>query len=827
MAKYSKTFNGSLVAEDGTVRYFVNGALSRDGDLPAVEYADGGVAYYVENPRRGSIGQPSSLEHRVGGPAVVRANGDVFYYRLGKVHRDPEEGPAVILHSGVKKWFINGEFVKAVFPPSPAIPPLIKTPSMIANKAPTDQISALRERVSRFSHAYYVLDEPLVSDAEYDQLFRELELLERAHPELIVPDSPTQRVGGIPLKSFEPVYHRTPMLSLANSMSEEDTQRFAQGTADALGIGIDEVEYVVEDKYDGLAITLSYDNGYLVQAATRGDGEQGEGVLAQVRTVKSVPLRLSAPLTVEVRGEMMMLDADFAAVNEALIAEGKSPLVNPRNAAAGSIRQLDPKVTASRRLTFFAYGLNGAQDHQFSDQLSVLDFLKTLGFRVSPNVKQVLGLQGVQNAFADFKEMRKSLGWAIDGMVVKVARLDQQELIGWNHRTPRFCTAMKFPPEEMPTRLLGIDVQVGRTGAMTPVARLSPVFVGGVTVTNVTLHNLQQIWSKDIRIGDTLVVRRAGEVVPEVVEPVLDRRPADSVPWEMPTQCPECESPIQQVGAEHFCTGGARCSGQRLFRIAHFASRLAMDIDGLGESTVATLLKEGFITCASDLYQLDSERLSQLPGFGVQSVSNLVAAIAATRGRPLNKFLVSLGIEGVGEKSAKDLALEFADWEAFSNASKERLMSVRDIGEVTADSILNFMNSPSTVDEARLLAERVRPTPIEKPREGVFAGKVFVLSGDLPTLTRDQATQLIESAGGKVTGSVSKKTFVVVAEASAAIGSKLKKANELSIPVWNEERLIREIGQPAGVQTKPSLALSENLPVVIERKEVLTQGTLF
>ena len=732
----------------------------------------------------------------------------------------------MILHTGVKKWFVNGECIRVEWPSKPTeTPPISVTlPIMNQHTPPAERVAALRAHVARLAHAYYVLDAPLVTDGEYDALYRELEQLEAQHPDLVTTDSPTQRVGGTPLKELPSVTHRTPMLSLANAMDESEARRFAQSCADALGVDIEAVEYCSEDKYDGLAITLTYDDGLLIRAATRGDGETGEEVTAQVRTVKSVPLRLSEPLTFEVRGEMMMLDADFAKVNADLMTAGKDPLVNPRNGAAGAVRQLDPKVTASRRLTFFAYGMNGAEDHAFTNQMDVLDFLKAQGFRVSPNVKRVTGFEGIKAAFADMATKRQSLGWGIDGVVFKVANIEQQEQIGWNHRTPKWAAAFKFLPQEMPAEVLAIDIQVGRTGAITPVARLKPVFVGGVTVANVTLHNLGQIHRKDIRVGDTVIVRRAGDVIPEIVRPLLERRPAGATPWDMPEFCPDCDSPLHYIGAEHFCSGGSRCPAQRLYRITHFASRLAMDIEGLGESTVATLLNEGFITRASDLYNLDTARLAAQPGFGEQSAGNLAAAIAGTRGRPLSKLLFSLGILGVGERTAKDLALAFGNWEAFSAATRDQLLAVPDVGEVTADSILEFLQSPDTALEAQRLARLIEPQSVEKTDTGVLTGKTLVLTGTLPNLSREAAKSMIEAAGGKVAGSVSKKTSFVVA--GEAAGTKLDTARSLSIPVWDEAELLAHLG----VQTAPEAKAEVSAPgPTIPQPEAatLTQPTLF
>lgn len=824
--EYTKIFTGALTAPDGTVRHFINGALGREGDQPAVEYPDGTVVYYTVNPKRGAMGQRTSLEHRVGGPALIRSNGDQIYYHLGKIHRDPAEGPAVILSNGVRKWFEHGDFVRLERPdaaPSPTLTSL--NAPMNDHTSTADRIRTLRDQVTRHAHAYYVLDAPLIEDAEYDLLFRELQALEAAHPELITPDSPTQRVGGAPLKEFESVRHGTPMLSLNNAMDEDAAYRFAASCAAALGVGIDDVVYVREEKYDGLALTIKYVDGLLVQSATRGDGEFGEDVTRQVRTVPSVPLRLPVPVSLEVRGEMMMLQADFERVNADLVAVGKEPFVNPRNAAAGSIRQLDPSVTAQRRLTFLAYGLNGA--NAFSDQLAVLDYLKSLGFRVSPNVCRVKGFAGMKAGFEEISAMRKGLPWGIDGTVFKVADLAEQEKIGWISRSPLFAIAWKFPPEQMPTLLQSIDVQVGRTGALTPVARLKPVFVGGVTVSNVTLHNLQQIRLKNVRVGDTVIVHRAGDVIPEIAGTLLDRRPEGTGEWEMPTTCPECGSAVHQIGAEHFCSGGSSCPAQRLYRIAHFASRGALDIDGLGEKTVAVLLDEGFIQQASDLFTLDTARLAQMAGFGEQSASKLKDAIAGTRGCPLHKLIFGLGIEGVGAQTAKDLARAFGTWEAFAAATKESLLAIPDVGDVTSDSILDFFRSPETAEEAHRLATWIAPATVERTSGSVLAGKTLVLTGTLPTLTRELATQLIERAGGKVAGSVSRKSFAVVA--GEAAGTKLDKAQALNIPVWDEAQLLAHLGAEAQDGPAPAtVEASGNAPTGLqEEATALVQGGLF
>jgi DNA ligase (NAD+) len=827
MAQYSKTFTGTLIAPDGTKRHFINGALGRPGDLPSVEYPDGSVVYYIENPRRGAFGQPAAVEHRIGGPALIRANGDQMYYQFGKLHRDPDEGPAVILHTGMQKWFVQGDCVRFELPRPHAStqPTSSSTPTMTENTSPAERVSALRAHVSALADAYYVQGVSLVEDGEYDALFNELAQLEMQFPELVTPDSPTQRIGGAPLKELPTVTHTVPMLSLANAMTDEEAERFVMAVAAELDIPPDTVVLVKEPKYDGLAIRLSYVDGLLVQAATRGDGETGEDVTAQCKTIRSIPLKLAAPLTMEVRGEVLMLTADFNALNARQRAAGEKEFANPRNAASGSLRQLDPKITAQRKLSFFAYGLADASAVGLTDQMQILEFLKGQGFCVSDLAETVVGLQGLKASFDAAAKIRPSLGFGIDGITYKVANLEQQEQIGWVARSPKWAIARKFPPEEMPTLLQAIDVQIGRTGAVTPVARLKPVFVGGVTVTNVTLHNLQQVRLKDVRVGDAVIVRRAGDVIPEILAPMLDRRPDGATEWLMPEHCPECGSPIHQIGAEHFCTGGASCPAQRLYRITHFASRLAMDIEGLGESTVTTLLNHGFISRASDLYCLDAARLMQMPGFGEQSVANLIAAISGTRGRPLNKMIYSLGIEGVGEKSAKDLAQAFGTWAAFAGATREQLIAVRDIGDVTADSILEFLHSPDTAEESHRLAMLIEPAPVEKLAHGVFAGKTLVLTGTLPTLKREDATAMIEAAGGKVAGSVSKKTFAVVA--GEAAGSKLDKARSLSVPIWDEAAFLAQLGSGASMAEATSMTTDFAAPGQVEVEPVLTQGTLF
>lgn len=663
---------------------------------------------------------------------------------------------------------------------------------------PAEQIAALRTRILHLDHAYYILDAPEVSDEEYNRLFRELQDQEARHPELVTPDSPTHRVGGTPLKGFPPAPHCSPMLSIDNSLDEGERRKFAEACAAELGLDVEQVVYTSEPKFDGLALSLNYVQGLLVRAATRGDGETGEDVTAQARTIRSVPLALTEPLDMEVRGECMMLQMDFERNNARLRAAGEKEMVNPRNAAAGSVRQLDPSVTAQRRLTFYAYGIADPAALGLKSHTEALERLRAIGFKVSAMSGEIKGYSGLEAAYRKFALVRTKLPFGIDGMVVKVADFQQQQRLGTTGRYPRWATAAKFPPEELPTQILAIDTQVGRTGAVTPVARLKPVFVGGVTVTNVTLHNEGQVHLKDVRVGDTVLVRRAGDVIPEIVQPLLDRRPEGTEPWAMPDACPECCAPVVQEGGMHFCQGGMECSAQRLFRITHLASRSALDIEGLGESTVDLLIREGFIGRASDLFSLDVARLANRPGFGVQSVKNLQTAIAGTRGAPLVKFLVALGIEEVGVATAKELAKTFGTWEAFETCTLDQLLAVQDIGEVTADYILNYLRNPQTGEEARRLAAMIVPSAQARTQGNSMAGMTVVLTGILPTYARDEAKAMIEAAGGKVAGSVSKKTTAVVAGEEP--GSKLTKARDLGIQVWGESELIAALGRPLGHQ---------------------------
>jgi len=672
-------------------------------------------------------------------------------------------------------------------------------PRTAAVQTAAELIDDLRRQIRQHDYLYYVLDAPEVSDALYDELFRKLRQLEEAHPDLVTSDSPTQRVGGARLDKFAPVSHLKPMLSIDNAMTAEEAARFLVRCAAELEVDASQIEIVAEPKFDGLSCALIYEFGKLVRAATRGDGATGEDVTAQVRTIRNIPLQLrncTAP-RVEVRGEVLITRADFQALNAKAAAAGEKPFKNARNAAAGSLRQLDPAITASRRLRFFAYGFGECSEFELpTTQSGCLEKLQTLGFQVSRETVVVRGFEGLQAHFESMVAKRSSLPFDIDGVVFKINDRVRQARLGWTARTPRWAIAYKFPPEEATTVLQGIDVQVGRTGVLTPVARLTPVFVGGVTVTNATLHNQDEIERLDVRVGDTVVVRRAGDVIPEIAQVLHERRSADAVPFKMPTHCPECGSPVvrepEQVAVR--CSGGLACRAQRLQAIVHFAHRRAMDIEGLGELIVQKLMDATLLERPSSLYRLTAEQIAQLPGFGKASAEKLVKAIASTKGRELPRFIFALGIPGVGETTAKDLAKAFRTFSAFLSATEEQLLAVDGLGPVTTRGILEFLTNPANREEALALAAQVNPAEVVQPAPGaaLFAGKTLVLTGML-SVPRDEAAGWIEAAGGKVSSSVSKKTFAVVA--GDAAGSKLDKAKALGIEVWDETQLRSALGR--------------------------------
>jgi DNA ligase (NAD+) len=656
----------------------------------------------------------------------------------------------------------------------------------------------LREELERHNYLYYVLDKPEIPDAEYDKLFRELERLEMEHPLLATPDSPTRRVGAAPLAEFSQLTHRVPMLSLNNAFEDEEVAAFDRRARE--GLGVEVVEYAVDPKFDGLAISLIYENGILVQGATRGDGYTGEEVTTNLRTIKAIPLRLhtpNPPQLLEVRGEVLILKADFEKLNRLQREKGEKEFANPRNAAAGSLRQLDPRITATRPLTFFAYGLGSADGVHLPRKLSaVMDFLASLRVPVCRERKVVQGVAGLLDYYRMIGVRRVGLPYDIDGVVYKVNDLDSQERLGYVARAPRFAVAHKFPAQEALTELLGIDVQVGRTGALTPVARLKPVFVGGATVSNATLHNEDEIRRKDVRIGDTVIVRRAGDVIPEVVGVVLGKRHSGAQEFSLLEQypvCPVCGSHVirlpDEVAAR--CSGGLFCPAQRKRAILHFASRRAMDIEGMGDKLVDQLVDKELIHTPADLYKLGMKTLANLDRMAEKSASNTLAAIEASKSTTLTRFIFALGIRNVGETTAKDLARHFGGLDALMAADEGALQQVPDVGPVVAQSIAQFFAEPHNREViAQLIATGVHweegaGSPIST---SPISGKIFVLTGTLPSLTRDEAKERIEALGGKVSGSVSKKTDYVVAGAEA--GSKLVKAQELGVTVLDQAELM-------------------------------------
>ncbi len=661
----------------------------------------------------------------------------------------------------------------------------------------------LRRLLHHHAHQYYVLDAPELPDAEYDRLFRELQSLEAAHPELQTPDSPTLRVGGKALDGFEKVRHVVPMLSIRTETDIEATgaQNFDARVRRELGLADDAppVEYVAELKFDGLAINLRYEHGVLVQAATRGDGEIGEDVTQNIRTIQQIPLRLqgAGPAVLEVRGEVYMRRDDFEALNERQREKGEKTYINPRNTAAGAVRQLDPAITAQRPLSFFAYGWGEVSPAEqggpvFETHFAFLQALKEWGFPVSARTRIARGAIELIAYHQTVGRERDSLPFDIDGVVYKVNSLALQQQLGFVTREPRWAVAHKFPAQEQLTTVLDIDVQVGRTGKLTPVAKLAPVFVGGVTVTNATLHNEDEARRKDVRVGDTVIVRRAGDVIPEVVSVLPDKRQDGAAPFTMPTHCPICGSlAVREEGeANHRCTGGLFCGAQRKQAILHYAQRRAVDIEGLGEKLVDQLVDAQVIKVLPDLYRLGLTSLAALDRMAEKSAQNVLDALEKAKATTLPRFLFGLGIRHVGEATAKDLARHFGKLDAIMDASVEQLLEVSDVGPVVAQSIRTFFEQPHN----REVVEQLRACGVHWP-EGEpaaqtprpLAGKTFVLTGTLPTLGREDAKALLEAAGAKVAGSVSKKTDYVVAGAEA--GSKLDKARELGVAVLDEAGL--------------------------------------
>jgi DNA ligase (NAD+) len=674
---------------------------------------------------------------------------------------------------------------------------MAQTASAGVPRKAAERAAKLRAALEEHNYRYYVLDTPTIDDAEYDALFRELQALEHEYAALATADSPTQRVGGAPAADFEPVTHRVPMLSINNGFTTEEAAAFDRRVREALGV--ERVDYAVEPKFDGLAVSLVYEQGLFALGATRGDGYVGENVTANLRTVQAIPLKLAVakravPRYLEVRGEVLMLKRDFERLNAAQAAKGERTFVNPRNAAAGGLRQLDPKMTAGRKLTFFAYGVGEVDWGSKAPvtQSAVLDFLEALRLPVARERAVVHGLEGLLRYYKSIGDKRDKLPFQIDGVVYKVDNLAQQAALGFVSRAPRFALAHKFPAEEMATEVLGIDVQVGRTGALTPVARLKPVFVGGVTVTNATLHNEDEVRRKDVRIGDTVIVRRAGDVIPEVVRVLAEKRPKGAREFAMPRKCPECGSAVVRLPDEAIarCSGGLVCPAQVKQALLHFASRRAMDIEGLGDKLVDQLVDAAIVRTPADLYKLGVAALAELERMAEKSAANVVAAIAKSRKTTLPRFIFALGIRHVGETTAKDLARHFGKLDALIAADEPALLDVPEVGPVLAQSIGQFFAEPhnrEVIAQLRAAGVEWPETSPQRKAAGRLAGLTFVLTGTLPTLAREDAKQLIEAQGGKVAGSVSKKTSYVVAGADP--GSKLDRAGELGVPVIDEQQL--------------------------------------
>lgn len=648
------------------------------------------------------------------------------------------------------------------------------------------RIEELRSQLHYHNYRYYVLDDPVITDQEYDALMRELIALEEKYPELITPDSPTQRVGHAPLEQFAAVRHAQPMLSLANAFDEEELAAFVQRVYRQAG---KEVEFVCELKIDGLAVSLDYENGVFVRGATRGDGFEGEDITANLRTVRSIPLRLTRPVTVNVRGEVYMPRQDFQRLNEERAAAGESLFANPRNAAAGSVRQLDPNITAGRRLDIFLYSLTMADGP--ATHFEAVQLLKELGFRTNPHIKLCRSLAEIEEYVAYWTARRGDLPYDIDGIVVKVNDLALQAQLGATARSPRWAVAYKFPAEQVVTKVLAIEVQVGRTGILTPLAHLQPVQVAGSTVSRATLHNADIVAQRDIRIGDYVVIQKAGDVIPEIVRSLPERRTGEEIPFTMPDECPACGSKVVRLPGEAAtrCVNKA-CPAQQLERLIHFASRGAMDIEGLGPAIIEQLLQAGLIKGPADLYRLRKEDLVNLERFGEKSAQNLIDAIAASKHRPLSRLIFALGIRLVGQEVARELADHFPSIHALAQASEEELMAIPAIGEKIARSVVDFFSDP---ENQRLIAEleevgvSLAEAPVE-PRADALAGLTFVVTGKLERFSRAEIEEYLRSLGASVTSSVSSRTDYLIAGERA--GSKLDRARELGVAVLSETELV-------------------------------------
>lgn len=657
------------------------------------------------------------------------------------------------------------------------------------------RINELNELLHKYGHAYYVLDKPLVADSVYDQLLHELIALEEQHPQFVTPDSPTQRVGGAVLAGFEKVAHSTRMLSLSNAFNEDGLRDFDRKIRQAIG---DAFSYVCELKIDGLAIALRYENGVFVQGATRGDGTVGEDITANLKTINAIPLRLTKPVTIEVRGEAFMPKASFEQLNARRAEQDEELFANPRNAAAGSLRQLDPKIAASRNLSTFIYSVGGdGEQYGISGHAQMLDYLTELGFKTNNERLACDTIDDVLTYIEKWTDARLNLPYEIDGIVVKVNSFAQQDELGFTAKSPRWAIAYKFPAEEVMTTLLNIELTVGRTGVLTPTAILAPVQVAGTTVQRASLHNEDLIREKDIRIGDTVIIRKAGDIIPEVVSVVLEQRPDETKPYEMPSHCIACNSELVRAEGEVAlrCVNPL-CAAQLAEGIKHFVSRNAMNIDGLGEKVVEQLLRENYIADVADLYTLEVEPLLELERMGQKSATNLVEAIAASKANSLERLLFGLGIRHVGEKAAKILAAEFETLDALRDADVEQLIAIHEIGDKMAESLVAYFKN----EDVQQLLQKLAAAGVNMAYTGkkvdvsaidsFFAGKTVVLTGKLTQLTRNEAKAKLEALGATVSGSVSKKTHLVVAGEDA--GSKLAKAEQLGIEVWDEARLIEQ-----------------------------------
>ena len=664
-----------------------------------------------------------------------------------------------------------------------------------ARSAAQARIAGLREQLDRFNYQYYVLDNPEVPDAEYDRLMLELRDLETRNPELLSATSPTQRVGATPAAAFGAVRHRVPMLSLENAFSEQDVRDFERRIRERLPLK-EPIRFSAEPKMDGLAVSARYENGVFVQGATRGDGETGEDITQNLRTIGSLPLKLraaDAPRVLEVRGEVFMPIAGFEKLNKDAVARGEKAFVNPRNAAAGSLRQLDARITAARPLDLFIYGIGQVEGGTMPAHHSeVLQSLRRWGFKINAQSRVIGSIDGCLEYYREMGAARSKLPYQIDGVVYKVDDIELQRQLGYVSRAPRWAIAHKYPAEEALTTVRDIEFQVGRTGALTPVARLAPVFVGGVTVSNATLHNIDEMTRKDVRPGDTVVIRRAGDVIPEVARVLPERRVAGAKPVKLPRVCPVCGSAVVREAEQAVarCTGGRACAAQRKEEIKHFASRRALDIQGLGDKLVEQLVDQDLVRTPADLFDLEAEQLATLERMGEKSAQKLQAAIAAAKHTTLARFLYALGIRDVGEATALALAQHFGDPAALRAASVEELQQVPDVGPVVAGHIAAYFgNTENSKLVDRLLAGGTTwPAPV-RPGRSPLAGRTFVLTGALSTMTREQAAEQIVQRGGKVSGSVSKKTDYVVAGEEA--GSKLKKARELGIAALDEQAFLK------------------------------------